>query len=69
MDNLTSDMRARILERRNDPAILRRELAADVEWGLYWHKTANEYEGAYAPACAHNEAMTALHIMALEAVI
>jgi len=39
---------------------------AQAEWGLYWLRSALTHP-EYAPACHHNSAMNAMHIMALEA--
>lgn len=46
---------------------MNRNLIANlVEWGLYWAKARRDYPD-HAAACAWNETMNAMHIMALEA--
>ncbi len=41
-------------------------IIAQAEWGLYWRRTAQDYP-EHGAACAWNEYMQALAIMALEA--
>lgn len=41
-------------------------IMAQAEWGLYWLSLAARNPDL-APACHHNSAMNALHLMALEA--
>ena len=54
-------------ERHGGAPRLSARALAQAEWGMYWHVSAMTHP-VYAPACAHNQRINALQIMALEAV-